>query len=280
MCPRACVADSLGGAMATDQQPDDPRSFERNRPTNIGALANEVITVLRDRQSSTRAGVRGFALEHLTRAILTRGHFDASALLDQLRGYRLTTDAIIDVYVPVAAARLGEEWEADGLSFADVTIGALRLQTLLGEASLQHVTALTPSKAHLHTMVLVPRGEQHFLGASVLSAQLRRIGCDVVLSYDETRGMLGARLMVEDPGLILITCGSDETVESAAETVQTIKTTLSDPPPIILGGAVVAEDDIKKKTKLKKITGVDIVTNCTAEAVALAANGKRAARHS
>lgn len=248
--------------MSTDQRPDDQRGLERNRPERIGALATEVLTVLRDRQGVTVGGARPFVSDHLYRAILTKGHFDAGALLAQLRGHRITIDTIVDLYVPGAADRLGTDWQEDGLSFADVTIGALRLQALLGEATMQVRMDSFHHNAHMLAMVIVPRGEQHFLGAQVVAAQLRRLGCDVVMSYDESLGMLGARLSAESPDLLLITCCSEETVESVARTVQTIRKALHNSPPIFLGGGMVND-----KKNLIERTGVDKLTNSAFEAV-------------
>jgi methanogenic corrinoid protein MtbC1 len=257
--------------MSTDDQPDDLRGHERDRPQTIGALANQVITVLRDRQGVTSNGVRSFVLDHLFRALLAKGRFNAAELLDQLRGYRLSMDTVVDLYIPEAAARLGEHWVEDQLNFAEVTIGALRLQSILSEAAgrLQPPFARDPS--YLHAMIIVPQGEQHFLGANVLSTQLRRVGCDVVMSFDETLGMLSAKVLAEVPDLILITCGSEETVASVARTVQTIRNALHNTPPIALGGPVVADN----KKKLAEQTGVDIVTQRAGEAVAHVAGQAR-----
>ncbi|MFK7869391.1 MAG: B12-binding domain-containing protein [Roseobacter sp.] len=248
--------------MSMDQRPDNQRDLERNRPERIGALATEVLTVLRDRQGVTVGGARPFVSEHLYRAILTKGHFDAGGLLAQLRGHRVTLDTIVDLYIPQAAGRLGTDWVDDGLTFADVTIGALRLQALLGETTMQVRMDSFHHNAHMVAMVIVPRGEQHFLGAQVVAAQLRRLGCEVVMSYDESLGMLGARLMAENPDLLLITCCSEETVKSVSQTVQAVRKALHNPPPIFLGGGMVND-----KKNLIERTGVDKLSNSAVEAV-------------
>lgn len=240
--------------MSTDNQPD-LRIDDYQRPETIGALASRVISVLSDRQGIDTVGVRTFVLDHLYRAVLARGAFDANDMMEQLRGHRLSCDAVIDLYVPQAAARLGRDWMSDRISFADVTIGALRLQALLGDATARVEFDMGPEQGQLRAMVIVPRGEQHFLGASVLTAQLRRMGCTVVMSFDDSLGMLGAKLPAENPDLVLITCGGDETVESVAKTVQTIRNACRTAPPILLGGAIASgNNDLIERTGVDKVT--------------------------
>jgi methanogenic corrinoid protein MtbC1 len=255
--------------MSTDDQ-TDPRGVQRNRPECVDALASTVISVLRDRQTVTYGGLRQFVIDYLLRAVLARGHCAPDVLMAELRAHRLTVDTIIDQYVPTAARQLGELWEGDRISFADVTIGIMRLQSLVAEASSAVQLEAHAVGRQLHALVLVPQGEQHFLGASVLSGQLRRLGCEVDMSFDEDLGTLKARLMQEIPDLVLITCARSETLESVANTVQTIRNAVSNGPLLALGGALkMKQEDVIERT------GVDLVTNVAEEAVAVCARRAR-----
>ncbi|MGZ2259816.1 cobalamin B12-binding domain-containing protein [Roseobacter sp. A03A-229] len=248
--------------MSQDDQ-SQTRGLQRNRPDDVGALATKVISVLRDRQVVGRDGARQFVLDHLYRAILSRTAFDAALLLDEIRGHRLSVDEIIDLYIPQASCMLGESWVADDISFADVTVGALRLQALLGEATGQMRFDLTPDESRVRALIVLPQGEQHFLGTSVVAAQLRRMGCEVSVSFDETLGCLQARLLAESPTLVMISCARRETLETVAETVHIIRTSSIEQPVIALGGAVL--DDMED---VKDQAGVDIVTSTAKDAVA------------
>jgi len=259
--------------MSTDDQAD-PRGQERNRPQTVDALASTVISVLRDRQAVSFDGLRQFVLDHMLRAVLVQHDFAPDALLAELRGYRLSTDAIIDLYIPTTARMLGEKWETDQINFAQVTVGSLRLQSLLAEASAQVTYSLKSERPRLSVLVLIPRGEQHFLGASVIAGQCRRLGCEVAMSYDEALDILAVRLKEEPPHLVMITCARRETLESAAETVQTIRGAMVPAPVIALGGAI----DMKKEAVIER-TSVDVVTNVAEEAVSLAASHHRSKTH-
>lgn len=249
--------------MSTDDQAD-PRGVQRKRPENLDALASKVITVLNGRQAVSFDGLRQFVLDHMLRAVLARGSFSPDALLVELRGYRLTVDAIIDLYVPATARMLGVCWVEDKINFAEVTIGSLRLQSLLAEASDAVQIKPIASQSQLDALVVVPQNEQHFLGASVLAGQLRRLGCDVAMSYDEDFGLLTTRLIAEKRDLVLITCARRETLKSVRNTVQVIRNTVAVPPMLVVGGAIkMTQEEVIEQTD------ADIVTNIAEEAVAL-----------
>ena len=248
--------------MSTDDQ-TDPRGVQRNRPETVGALASTVISVLRERQAVSHEGLRQFVLDHLVRAVLAHKAFDAGGLLTELRGYRIPPDALIDLYVPAAARILGEQWAADQISFADVTIGTMRLQSLLELASVQMPASLRVGEEGPHTLVLVPSGEQHFLGACVVAAQLRRLGCEVTTSFDEDHGTLTTRLMQDPPDLVLVTCSRFEQLETISQTVQIIANAVPRRPLIALGGAAQLNNE-----NMKDIAGVDIITSIASEALA------------
>lgn len=246
--------------------PDDQsnlRGVQRSRPETVDALASTVISVLRGRQTTSCDGLRQFVLDHILRAILHPGVFEPDALLIELRGYRLTVDAVIDLYVPTAARLLGDRWEDDKINFAQVTVGTMRLQSLLAEASSEAALHAKPLQNHLACLVLIPQGEQHFLGASVLAGQLRRLGCDVGMSYDEDFGSLSKRLVADMPDMILMTSARRETLESVSNTVQTVRNLTPQPPLVVVGGAMqVPTEDVTE------LTGADLVTNVAEEAVA------------
>ncbi len=248
--------------MSMDDQ-IDPRGVQRNRPEHVDALASTVISVLRGRQVVSCEGLRQFVLDHMVRLTLASSGFSAADLLAELRGHRLTVDAIIDLYVPATARLLGELWVDDRISFAEVTIGVMRLQALLSEATATTGFTSPTEEAELNTLVVVPNDEQHFLGASVVAGQMRRMGCDVAMSYDEDAATLTTRLMQGIPDLVLITCARRETLESVARTVQTIRTAAPTGPIVAVGGAM----KMKEKDVID-LTGADIVTNVAEEAVA------------
>lgn len=247
--------------MAQDDMFDAGRLFEAGYG-DVDELASQVISLICERQTSTASGARKFVLDYLMRAVLRRGSYEPALMLAELRGHRLTPDAIIDTYVPLVAQQLGDMWIRDELNFAQVTVGAMRLQSLLGEASAEMVPILYRDQTELAALVVVPEGEQHFLGASVLSAQLRRFGVAVAMSICEDEQQVLARVEMEVPNMVLFSVARVQALEVVERTVTKIKRAVKPSPVLALGGALCGDND-----GIRKKTGVDLVTSTTKDVV-------------
>ncbi|WP_299733621.1 B12-binding domain-containing protein [uncultured Tateyamaria sp.] len=237
----------------------------------VEPLATQVISMLCERQTVTAAGVRQIALDYLSRAILGKNGFDAARALEEMRGFRLTCDVIVDLYIPQAAMQLGDQWMCNDITFAEVTVGALRLQALLGEASGELVWVGQVPEDTLHALVAVPEGEQHFLGASVVAAQLRRSGCDVSLAISETPTQIAARVAVDRPDMVMMSCARVDALALVEKTVKRIKSATDQLPVLAIGGPLRGNADA-----IKRKTGVDLVTNTASEVVGFCAKRKKA----
>lgn len=225
--------------------------------SEVGTFASEVISVICDRQAPSPSGARQFTLNFLVRAVTSTQHFDPGLVLDELRGHRLSTDLIIDLYIPEAAVCLGDQWIRSDIDFATVTIGALRLQAILAEAASDRMlygARMTPE----HTaLIVVPRGEQHFLGASVVSAQLRRLGCDVATSFAETEAAIVNRVIYDQPEMVLFTCSRVAGLEAIAKAVKKIRRHVNPAPVLALGGALRGDfAAIREKTNVDLVSKV------------------------
>ena len=223
---------------------------------DVDNLASRVISMLCERQVQTSSGVRQYVLDYVMRAILRRQDFDAAMVLDELRGQRLTLDAIIDIYIPEAAIEMGEMWVNSELDFAGVTIGALRLQALLGEASADMMSTVPHQPGDLSALVVIPPGEQHFLGANIVAAQVRRLGCAVSMSFAESEKSVLTRAEMDRPDMILFSCARVEALETIGRTVKKIRLSVDPAPVIAVGGALKGDAE-----RIKAATGADLVTH-------------------
>jgi len=255
--------------MAQDDRFGTKRYGSEPRQTHL-PLAQEVISILNERQTVTTAGARQVAVDYLVRAITGRTSFDAALVLEEMSAYRLTHDALIDLYIPQAAAQLGELWMTSDMNFAQVTVGALRLQALLGEAAMG-LTHAHVDEHTLHGLIVVPEGEQHFLGASVVAAQMRRMGCDVGLSISESPKQVMGRVLYDQPDVILFSCAHPPTLETIKRTVKKIKASVDPVPVLAFGGALRGNAD-----GIRDQTGVDLVTNTAKDVVGFAMKRKKA----
>lgn len=251
---------------------DDHSSFNargERQSRGASALAEDAVSLLNKRQTKTAAGARQFILDHLLRAVTNRAEFDAGRMLDELRGHRLSTDSVIDIYVPAVARILGEMWEDNTLDFAAVTVGSMRLQSLLSIASTEALDFLRPIEDAHYMLITVPLGEQHFLGAFVLAAQLRRLGARVDVSFSETAPDFVSRVICDTPDMILFSASCKASLATISQLVLDISKVMDKCPLIAVGGgaACILHEGGNK-------SGIDLVTHSAKEALSFVVRRK------
>lgn len=157
----------------------------------VGGVTRQVLSVLSSElrliypDMPPRALVR--YLDEMQVALTQPNPRNITRLLHDMRRSGIRDTDIADFYIPVVARRLGEEWVDDEMGFTQVTIGVANLQAML--RSLDSSWCM-PERAPFGTLgeicIVVPKGVQHSLGATILAGQMRRAGYDVHLGIDLT----------------------------------------------------------------------------------------------
>jgi|GEM_PF-1493926 hypothetical protein len=263
------VTSDLGCLMTRD---DTLSPINLKVSQSFEPLASQVITLLSERQAVNAVGARGVILDYLVRATLSPSWFDPIQVMHELRGYRLTLDSVIDLYIPQTAICLGELWVSSDIDFAAVTVGALRLQALLSEASVEipHLHTIGDVEV-LSALIVVPEGEQHFLGASVAAGQLRRLGCDASISFCEDVKEVTERVKFDQPNMVLFSCARIEPLKYVTRLVDKITSSTKTPPVLALGGPI--RGNLKS---IKEHTGVDLMTNSAKDVLGFCAKRQKA----
>lgn len=204
-------------------------------------FASQVVSLLADRTARSVTKPREPLVAGLIAASLS-GTKDAFAeLLAEVRMARISVAALADIYIPLAAERMGAAWLEDEMSWLDVSIGVSRMQSLLREIGTAWVADQAGDTGQGTVLLLVPDREQHTLGPMVAMGQLRRVGVSVCLriapSHNELRSLMAAR---EFDG-IMISVATKEKLESVAKTVQFLKSVMTKRTPIVVGGAVMGK---------------------------------------
>lgn len=207
-------------------------------PFGVSHFASQVVSILADRSTRAVTVPQEALVASLTRASLSGEAGAFAELLGEMRRARITLACLADVYIPMAARRMGEAWHEDRMSWIDVSIGVARLQALLREIG----TAWAADQAQdggLGTVLMVlPQNEQHTLGAMVAVGQLRRYGLSVCLRMAPSRDELRSLIMARDFDGIMISVGTEEKLTAVARTVAFVRGAQLRPAPIIIGGAV------------------------------------------
>jgi len=220
-----------------DERHNKPAGRQAIEAGEIARLAQRAIAVLAaDRPG--RSDALSLRLALLCDAFISPEEDRRHEMLMRLRQDGVTTDEIIDHIVPAVASEMGQRWFADEISFAHVTIGAARLQEavrVLGRRDLSREIGQGVAPAIL---VVIPRGEDHTLGAFVLADQLRRRGYRVDLAIDRHPRQVGEMLRNRRYCMVGITVSGRRTLASARELVDIIRLTVTRVTPIIIGGAI------------------------------------------
>jgi MerR family transcriptional regulator, light-induced transcriptional regulator len=184
------------------------------------------------------------------------GGFDE--LKSDLRRAHISPATFADRYVPEIARRLGQAWEDDTMSFAEVTMGSARLQAILRELGSDWIAddGKRGASDGATVLLILPPGEQHTLGVFVLIGQLRRRGISVCLRIGPSDSDLRALLAERTFDGAMVSIATPEKLAVCQKLLITLKEMTTGRLKVAIGGAAIKElgDDAN-------LIGADIVTN-------------------
>ena len=203
----------------------------------IACLAQWAIAVLAADRPGRSDGLK-LRLAQLCDAFISPEEERRHEMLMRLRQDGVKATEIIDHIVPAVAQQMGERWFTDEISFADVTIGAARLQETVRGLG-WHDMGRDAAHADAPTILLIiPRGEHHTLGAFVLADQLRRRGYRVDVAVDRHPRQIHEMLRRKRYRMVGLTVSGRRTLASAKELVDIIRLTATRVTPIVIGGSI------------------------------------------
>lgn len=237
------------------QQPEAVRSAGQDS-AGVNYFASQVVSLLVERSARSTTEPSEILVVGLIKASQSGTKEAFAELLNEMRKARVSVAALADIYIPLAARRMGEAWHEDEMSWLEVSIGVGRLQSLLREIGTAWAADQAGDAGHGTILMIIPDREQHTLGPMVAMAQMRRYGVSVCLriapSLEELRGLVSARAFDG----VMISVATIDKLESVRKTVKYIRTLSTKPIPIIVGGAVMF-----KIEDAASCTGADFSSN-------------------
>lgn len=231
----------------------------------VASFAADVVARLVSGEVNMTAALREDLIERFMHAVVNADLTDFEALKPDLRRARISPATFSDRYVPEIARRMGVAWENDTMSFAEVTMGASRLQAILRQIGADWVAdgSRTAEAGHATVLLIVPSGEQHTLGVFVLLGQLRRRGISVCLRISPTEGDLRALFADRTFDGAMVSLATAEKFAAACAVMKLLKTLTGGQLPIALGGA-----GLQDVPSTPPDGCVDIMTNDLSAAIA------------
>lgn len=176
----------------------------------------------------------------LLEATMHRSPETHRAVVAQMLEAGITPEAIADIYIPEVARRMGTEWEDDVSGFAQVTLGSAHLQSLLRDLDSIWDTGHSGIGKDARPLVLVmtiPEA-QHTLGATILSTQLRRLGCSVRLQAGRSVVLPEDDRSPDTCDAIFASASRSDPASDVARMIAGLRREMTPPPPIVLGGTI------------------------------------------
>lgn len=230
--------------------------------SQVETLASRALGVLASKRISAASLLSERFLDRLGRAVLSLEPGDRRDVVREMLDTGIRLEDIADFYIPEVARRLGAAWCEDGLGFADVTIGAARLQGLLKEigAAARAEGPLDPDAPGV--LVVVLADEFHTLGAMVLCGQLARLGISVKLAMGHDESDVLRTVAVGQFDAIFLSVSQDERLVPLRKLVENIRAASLRPLSVVIGGSVVT-----RVADIKSRTGADHATTDAREAL-------------
>ncbi len=199
-------------------------------------------------------------VDRLLRAVVApTDDFVHDAIAEMLAG-GIRREAIVDYFIPAVAERLGEGWLDDTTSFAEVTIAGARLQGVLHRIAPRWDEAERSSVDAPAILLIVPEGETHTLGSTVLVGQLRRKGLSVHFILAPTREELAQRMSKTTFNAVFVSVTCDEILERSRVLIDTVRASSDLFVPVVIGGPTLSTlKDVVRRT------GADLATNSLVE---------------
>ncbi|MDB4187860.1 cobalamin-dependent protein [bacterium] len=152
----------------------------------FAALAREVIKRLSDHPAAVSDSVvfpSEAKIDELARALIEPGAEAGIAFIDRVRERGASVETVYLAYLAEAARTLGNWWEDDLVSFAEVTAATGHIYAIMrGLKPMFRPTIATPSQPSAF-FTAVP-GETHLLGVSMAADLFRKQGWDIALKRD------------------------------------------------------------------------------------------------
>jgi methanogenic corrinoid protein MtbC1 len=169
------------GSMEEDDQVNDPRDTPPPPSPSVEGLARAAIARLA-REGAPVAPVSEAQTEAFCALLVSGDYRAARRMLAELTSHRESYAHLADGLLSAAARRLGERWEADSLSFADVSVAIAQIFRL-NQAFRQRHVPIRRDAGRLALFVTLP-GQSHNLGLVLAAEAFRAEGWQVELHLD------------------------------------------------------------------------------------------------
>lgn len=212
----------------------------RGHGDDILALALKALSVLASRKlgSGSAAETEAQRIQEMCDAFVHEDEKRRYVVLSKLIANGVTSEEIVERYVPLAAMRLGEGWVDGTRSFSEVSIGAARLQETIRALDERGCSVAATVPLGHRILIVIPDHEDHTLGAFIAAGQFRRYGLWVHMAIGQSDEEVAALVANGGFGMIGVSGAGRKALEPVKRLVDKLRRSLQPISPIVIGGNV------------------------------------------
>jgi methanogenic corrinoid protein MtbC1 len=225
----------------------------------VRSLAEEVIARLAARDGGTvTEAAPDPSIDEICEALIAGDGDAALGFAEAALAEGLGFGVLCETRLAPAARRLGELWEQDQLSFAEVTLAASRLFFILRTVSPGRRDAGGTRTA----VFAAAPDEEHLLGVTMAAERARAIGWSVDLAIGQPHDRIVDRISHHRPDVVGLAVSGDRSILPVARLVVALRVAVPGTPIIVCGGRTDIID------KARNIVGADAVATGFDDALA------------
>lgn len=204
---------------------------------DLATLAERAIAALAQEREGAKIHDPHRMVTALSEVCVLSDENDFNRKIAQLRAEGLTSSDLVQQVIPDTARLLGEHWLDDRLTFAEVTIGARRLQHAVYEA--MRITPVAAPNLVLQAQgaMIVPVGEDHMIGASVACHAFEQRGVRMRLIVGLEEEPLAKMLRLSGFAFVGFSVSSEKSVDLTLSLVEKLSTAHDIQVPMVIGGS-------------------------------------------
>ena len=184
----------------------------------------------------------------------------ALRFIEARRAEGLTRDGVYVGYIGASARRLGEGWEENRLSFAEVTIGTGHLYALMRALRAEGPSVYRPFDMRRCALFATVPGEDHGIGITVAADLFRDAGWEIDLQTGTDHEGLIAHVEETEPQIIGLSLSTESHLEELMRLVVAMRIAV---PHAIIGVAPAATLD---GNKVASLVDIDLLFNDASDA--------------
>ncbi|MFN3824400.1 MAG: B12-binding domain-containing protein [Pseudorhodobacter sp.] len=234
-----------------DLQSSEMEGLIRADEGGLKTIASWAMGQIAARRSRDDLPMRADLMRALVQASISPSTQAMTALASDLFRQKISAEDFADRYITAAAEEMGRAWAEDRMSFAEVTMGMARLQSLLRDLGNMWSADLSVGAggAARSVLIVMPAFEQHSLGALLLMGQLRRRGVSVALALGVPASDICRRVRASRFDAVLISVACVDRLADLAEFVTAARAGGCALPPVVVGGGILNHPaDVKAET--------------------------------